>query len=638
MNLNPEQQQAVGHFLGPCIVTAVPGSGKTMTLTARVVNLLTKHHVHPSQILCLTFTNKAANEMRERVAQKAGVLADGVWISTFHALCLAVLRKYGSHVNLEPGFTVYSEKDQKELLTKIARMQEVELSPYQISELARAVNDLREDIEDFASATRSFPAASKDIMKEYLQSLDDFNAVDFSGILFKVWQLFKKKPVAAKRLHDKFKFVMIDEMQDTNTIQYEVVRAIADPDRTRKGNFFAVGDFNQSIFSWRGARPENIQKVAEDFDDVVEIVLPRNYRSTEQILEVAQRLIRHNDNARDVELISTRGSGAEVTMKVTAFPEEESERVAREIQRLCDQHGYQYSDFAILYRTNSLSKVPETFLRRHGIPYKIIGGFSFYDRKEIKIALAYLSFLSNPHDTISFAKLIQSPRRGVGPTAVGRLERLCHKDKISMLEACKRADEIKGISATARAEISKFVQTIEKWKSENDGGCALSKVVSGLFNDTGYTVFVENEMAKDEREGEQRAANLEEFMVGVVDFEQQKPKAKVVDFLHSVQLLTTDEKEVDEEQVSLLTMHSAKGLEFPVVFVIGCEDKMIPHPLAVKERGEDEERRLFYVAMTRAKDHLYLHRCKTRRGFSRSTQRYEFLPQFPSRFLTEILE
>lgn len=638
MNLNAEQKQAVDHFKGVCVVTAVPGSGKTSTLTARVMDLVQKKDVDPSNILCLTFTNKAANEMRERIAEQAGQVAEKVWVSTFHALCIAILRKYGSRVGIESNFSIYTEKDQKELMDKVVRMHGYEPTYRKktINHYCKVANDFREDIADFDTHIQELAHPGPAVIKEYLELLDKWNAVDFTGILYKTWLLFKRHPKATRILNNKFQFVLVDEMQDTNTIQYELVHSIVDPEKKRDGNLFVVGDFNQSIFSWRGAKPENIQRVSHDFDKVSEIVLPRNYRSTSHILQSAQNLIRHNDNARDVHLVSERGDGQPVSFKRHFDVESEANYIAAAIQGMKAKNGYSLNDFAVLYRTNALSKQPEIALRKYDIPYKIVGGFSFFDRREIKDALAYLSFVANPSDSIQFARAISSPRRSLGSTAIGRIERYCQDNNISILEACQSPD-VK-LTSKMRENLNEFVGVIQKAQHAQASHEGLSSVVSNLLKNSGYYEYVENEDAKEYKTSK-RIDNLDEFLASVADYEEKKPTATIRDFLHTVQILTSDLADSeDDDAVTLLTMHSAKGLQFPVVFIVGVEKEIIPHQMALAERGEKEERRLMYVAMTRAKSVLTISYCLNRRKYSFGEKRNRTMVCEPSIFIKEILE
>ena len=637
MQLNKEQHQAVDHFKGVCIVTATPGSGKTATLTARVIDLIQKQDIPPANILCLTFTNKAANEMRERIASRIGVLSNSIWISTFHSLCLAILRKYGTHVGLEPGFSIYAEKEQKELFQKIAVVQEFDASPQSISNLMKIANDFREDIEDFDKAMNRVSVGERAVISEYMEALGEFNAVDFSGLLYKTWILLKKKPKATAVLANKFQYLLVDEMQDTNSIQYEIIRMIADPASSRQGNLFVVGDPSQSIFGWRGAKPENIQKVKSDFDEVNEVTLPRNYRSTSNILKAAQSLIRHNKDASDVELISERGGGADVSIISHSDPDAESEQIAAMIQAIKAKFGYNFEDFAILYRTNFLSRVPEAKMRKYNLPYKIVGGFSFFERSEIKTALAYMSLLINPSDSISFVRAITSPKRSIGGKVLGRIEALAKEKHISILDACKYHDEIKGLTSTSRKKLIEFVDTIDEHRAKCEDKEPLPDIISSLLQESSYHDFVQ-EISKKDTKSSMRVENVNELLAGITEFASGKDDASVEDYLRSVQLLTTYDAKPDDDAITLLTMHAAKGLEFPVVFVVGCEEDVVPHKRSIQEGNIEEERRLLYVAITRAKDALIINHCENRRRYNASTRKNYFAPSHPSSFLSEINE
>jgi DNA helicase-2/ATP-dependent DNA helicase PcrA len=624
MNLNPEQKQAVDHLAGPCIVTAVPGSGKTRTLTARVVNLI-KQRIAPNNILCLTFTNKAANEMRERVALEVGELASSIWISTFHSFFLAILRRFGEHVGLAPGFSVYSDTDQRELIEKIARMQGYETNRWGITCIMKAANDFREDVISFESVAAELRPVEADIVREYLTTLKNFNAVDFSGILDQTYRLLKSKNEVAERLAKRFQYILVDEWQDTNTIQYETIKMIADNHK----NLFVVGDPQQSIFAWRGAKPENIHHVRRDFDGTREIVLPRNYRSTPQILAHAQRLIRHNDDAKDVQLISEQNSGEPVRFWQFTTPEEEAAQVAHAIQQLNEKYDFSWNDCAVLYRINSQSKLPEIELRKRDIPYRIYGGFSFFDRKEIKATMAYLKFLANPQDTQAFHKAIRLPARGVGDVAIGNLERYCQDENVDMLEACKNVMGIK-MTSKARTSLSDFVKVIEKYREKDKQGTPIQEVAEGLLKDIGFYDHIV-EQSKHDDDWQRRVDNVNELLIDIADYGTSHPKARMAEYLQSMELITSDDLDQTEDAVTLLTMHSAKGLEFPAVFTVGIEKDLVPHKMALAERGEDEERRLLYVAITRAKQLLFVSHCQFRRKWKESMQ-----PSAPSPFIYEM--
>ncbi len=624
MNLNKEQLEAVQHFEGPCVVTAIPGSGKTRTLTSRVVHLVQSRNIDPKNILCLTFTNKAAAEMKIRISEDLGnETSRQIWISTFHKLCIAILRKHGDKVGLSPSFSIYNEQDQKELITKVARMQDCD--DFNARYLASVVNNYRESTEDFSEVIQVLTPVQADIIKEYLEMLDEFNAIDFSGLLYKTWRLLKEYPKVADALSKKFQYVLVDEGQDTNTIQYEIIKYIAS-----HNNLFIVGDYQQSIFSWRGACPENLHSIKKDFTDVREIVLSHNYRSTPQILQVAQNLIRHNSNTTHVLLQSNKDDGSEVVVRTMYHPEHEASSISNAISMLREQHGYGWQDFAILYRTNHQSQLQEVSLRSSGIPYKILGGFSFFDRKEIKTALAYLSFVSNPHDSISFSKAVAAPRRGIGDKWIGELEKISRQKNISIIESSKYIDDIAGMPQKTRNNLKEFVQVITDHQDSNKD---IFHAATDLFSATGYYDHVKEISAKDDAQ-HKRLSNLEELLLNISDFADSRPSATIRDYLHSVEVDMVHEDTSDA--VSLLTMHSAKGLEFPVVFVIGVEKDIIPHIMSIKEGNQEEERRLFYVALTRAKDRLFISHCKNRKKFNFKAKKNYIINCKPSIFLQEI--
>lgn len=624
MQLNPEQQQAARHYTGPCVVTASPGSGKTSVLTARVIYLIKEKSVAPKNILCLTFTNKAANEMRERISDALGLSSsESVWISTFHSLCLAVLRKHGSHVGVQQGFTVYNSDDQLMLLSKIGRMHEF-VDATEIKKLANFINTTREDLEQFVSM--SLPEA--DIVHEYLQTLDEFNAIDFSGLLYKCWSLLSQHEKVRQSLLNRFKFVLVDEVQDTNKIQYEIIKLLS-----LHKNLFLVGDINQAIFSWRGARPENLQIVKSEFADVQSIILPRNYRSTTDILKKAQSLIRNNPGASNVELISVRGGGHSVDFRTYNSAEEEALSVSKTIEVLSGE--FKYSDFAVLYRTNFQSKLFEMALRYASIPYRIVGGFSFFDRQEIKVILAYLSVLANPSDSLSFAKAIGLPKRGIGEVALGRVEKLAKDHQISMLSAIDRVDELQ-ISQTAKREIKKFKDVVQECYQDLQDGKNIALVCSNLIQKSGLRDHFVNERTKDVTN--RRIDNVDAFLVSISDFATKKPSSTLEEYLNSVKLMTDlDNTKNDDNAVMLSTMHTAKGLEFPVVFVVGAQDGIIPHRFSLTPDKIPEERRLMFVAVTRAKNRLFVSYANSTKQYDNSTGRNFAVKAKPSRFIAEMV-
>ncbi len=607
MNLNEQQKLAVSHYLGTCVVTATPGSGKTRVLTSRAVSLIKEKGVDPRNILCLTFTNKASNEMKERILAElaqSNTDAGAIWISTFHKLCLAILRKHGHLINLPPNFTIYSSREQEDLMAKLARMKGYEnTSKYAIAHLIKAVNDFREDVVDYKQHIEELTPTEVDIIQDYQEALGELNAIDFSGMLYKSWLILKSNPIVVQALSKRFKFVLVDEMQDTNNVQYEIVKYIAG-----HGNLFVVADPNQSIYAFRGAKPENLKRLHKDFGDVNEVTLPRNYRSTSSILQAAQSLIRNNDDASDVVLQSDRGSGHPVKMSSFQFPEEEANFLVFQIKSLRQIYDYDWKDFAVLYRMNSLSRAPEMAFRTNGIPYRIVGGFSFFDRMEIKAALSYLNFLANPHDSINFSRAIVHPKRGLGGESIGRLELACYKNDQSILDVARDPKDIK-LTAKARANLKTFVDMIDRYRNKK---CKLSDLVEGLIKESGLYEHIKTLPEKVDAD-KSRLENLDELIAGISEFEQKRPQSTLTDYLQSIQLITTGDENTGDDTVKLLTMHSAKGLEWPCVNIIGAECGCIPHARAESERGISEERRLMYVAVTRCKSNLNISYCNFRR-------------------------
>ena len=620
-----EQKTAVEHVDGPCLVTAVPGSGKTRTLTSRVVNLVDSG-VRPQRILCLTFTNKAANEMMERLSKQIGQHSKSLWVSTFHKLCIAILRKYGNLIGVDPAFSIYDEGNQKSLIEKVCRMREYEPNKFEVYDMMKVANDFREDISDIEDHIESLDYQQAAAVRDYLEYLDEFQAIDFSGLLYKTYLLLRNHQEVVDKLSNKFQYILVDEGQDTNRIQYEIVKMLGN-----HGNLFVVADRNQSIFAWRGARPENLDLLKQDFQGVREITLPRNYRSTKQILAAAEQLIKYNSDAQDVELITDKG-GCEVIVKANVSPEAEARWIGAEMIKLKNNHNYDWHDFAVLYRTNQLSKTPETILRSFEIPYKIFGGFSFFDRSEIKSSIAYLSFLANPSDTIAFERAIQNPKRGIGAVAIGKLEKYCKQHNVSIIDACKNVESIEGFPKSAKSKLQHFIGMVQKYHNDSNR-LTIAEVAAGILNESGFYDMISQDTS-DKTFAQPRKDNVDELLSGIVDFQDQKPEATLSDYLQSIQVMTAMDDSKTEDFVHLLTMHSAKGLEYKVVFIIGAEKDIVPHKRSVSEGSLDEERRLFYVAMTRAKDHLHISYCKSRQQF-RGRSSYP-RPAVPSQFLLEL--
>lgn len=631
VQLNTEQKIAVNHFHGPCLVTACPGAGKTRVITERVVQLIEKN-VAPSSILCLTFTNKASNEMKDRVSSRVADKSSKIWISTFHNLCLAILRKHGHHIGICSGFSIFDEDDQYSMMEKSARVCDyVNFTKPDIFKLCNIVNDFRENLQTLDDYSDELTPVQVDVIQHYLSSIRESNSIDFSGMLYETWNLLHNNNNILSLIRNRFKFILEDEGQDANSIQYELLKLIAPPP---DGNLFIVADLQQSVFGWRSAKPENLLLFLSEYPNCDEIILPRNYRSKSEILLAAQSLIRNNHNGKNVELISERGPGGHVEICTCHDPVDESYRLVNQIVNIKQNYGYSWNDFSVLYRVNQMSKTIESTLRSYQIPYKIVGGFSFYDRTEIKGALSYLSFFVNPWNTIAFSKAISAQHCGVGKSIIGKLEKTCQSQKISMLDACIQSDLIKGIPSNARLHIEKFVNIIMQYKQQKEK--TLSEIAWGIIKDTGYYDYIEH-ISKEDEDSSKRIDNLNELMASISEYENSFPGKTLSDYLHTMQVSGPDD-EIDDEHdaVTLLTMHSAKGLEWPVVFIIGAEKGYIPHYRSVEEGNEEEERRLLYVAATRAKEFLYISYCNQRHKFNKYKGKTSSSYSSPSSFLSEL--
>lgn len=623
VNLNAEQQAAVDHYKGACLVTAVPGSGKTSTLTTRVIKL-TERGVEPRNICCITFTNKASQEMKERI-RALDPKARKVWVSTFHRLSVRILRKYGEKVGLQKGFSIYDDEDSNGVMNKVHRMwaaandEEPKISPQERKALRARIDDLRESAKPFDLETED-PRLGM-----YVSELEAGNAVDFSGMMYLTWKLLVKNEKLADKLTERFQYVLVDEAQDTNDIQYAIAKIIAS-----HGNLFMVGDYQQSIFSWRGAKPENLNRFLTDYPDATSIILPRNYRSHAEILEKAQNVIVRNEDASGVNLVAERGEGGEV--RIHSY-ENEWEEVDGTIEKLSRYRaeGYEWKDMAIIYRLNKLSQAFEIGLSQRSIPYQTKGGQSFFSRKEIKTALSYLKLLTNPADSNAFAQAVGNPKRGVGEALIGKIDLLAREENISVMDA---AAKVKARTKVARSGLDEFADLLERKRAEVRSGKSLMVVANDLMKESGYHYQLCEE-AEEEKEGPRslmRLENLEKFVEGIGDFEDGATNASLDKFLQQIALVQDGDNNKNPDSVSMMTMHAAKGLEFPVVFVVGVNQDVVPHIMAAEEGRLDEERRLFYVALTRAKNQLHV-------SFPEMVRKWnKMIEMGPSPFLRDMLD
>ncbi len=600
IKLNADQQRAVEHVEGACLVTAVPGSGKTSTLTARVGHLIDQG-TSSRNICCVTFTNKAAKEMKERIAL-SDPRARGAWVSTFHQLCLRLLHNHGKDVGLSDGFSIWDTDDTDATLNKVHNeyliaggikpTKDNKLTPEERQKLFWTLDMIRENGKPIDLE------GEDERVKRYLKALEKGNAVDFSGMLYLAWKLLTKYPEKAKKLSNKFQYVMVDEAQDMNDVQYAIAKILV----SEHGNLFMVGDYQQSIFSWRGAKPENLRRFQEDFPGAVTITLPKNYRSRSEITQTAENLIWKNPDAEDVAIVPERGSGGKVTAGAYGTDKGEAIDIVRRIKKFKNK-GFEWSDIAIIYRVNMLSQAFETVLANQSIPYVVKGGMSFFSRKEIKATLAYLTLLVNPADTNAFKRAVTHPKRAVGTVLLTKINNLAEERGIPVTEAARM---VKTSSKVAKAKLYEFEKLLDKHRAMLDRGEPLAAIADGLTRKSGYRgqLKAEAKAQKDTKPGLAMCTeNLDTLFGGLEQYEDEG-NTSLTKYLQEITLIQEGDNARRKNAVNLLTMHSAKGLEWPIVFVVGCSSSVVPSPRSLGEKRGEEERRLFYVALTRAKDYL----------------------------------
>jgi len=641
--LNPTQREAVAATEGPVLVVAGAGSGKTRVLTYRIAHLIRDHQVAPDSILAITFTNKAADEMKQRVGALVGGVVKTMWVRTFHSACVRVLRREAHRLGYRSGFSIYDEADSLRLIRLVTN--QLDLDSKRFPEravkaiISKAKNELV-DFESFADQDQGFYHEQvADIYRLYQQRLLEASAMDFDDLLMVTVELFAAFPEVLKTYQDRFRYVLVDEYQDTNHAQYTLVRQLT----AIHGNLCVVGDSDQSIYKFRGADIRNITEFERDYPDARIIVLEQNYRSTETILDAANSVIANNTRRTPKHLWSDRGRGVPIARYEADDEHDEAWFVVDEIERLQGE-GFNHADFAVFYRTNAMSRVIEEVFVRRGLAYTVVGSVKFYDRKEIKDALAYLRTLLNPDDTVSVKRIINEPRRGIGNTTIGHVDRFAETQKISFFEALTRADEVHQLNPRAQKQILEFVALIGSIRDKTSEG-GVKAALQGVLYDTGMVSNLEMERTI---EAMGRVENLKELAGVAAEFESANEGTVVDDedfdtldnlrrleiFLESTALVADiDEWDEGAGAVTLMTLHSAKGLEFPVVFILGMEDGVFPHMRSLGDPDElEEERRLAYVGITRAQDRLYLTSTWKRMLFGGSS----YNP--PSRFLGEVPE
>jgi DNA helicase-2/ATP-dependent DNA helicase PcrA len=627
-DLNPAQREAVMTTEGPLLVIAGAGSGKTRVLTYRVAHLLAAHGVKPNEILAITFTNKAAGEMKERVERAVGAVVRAIWIMTFHAACGRILRREAERLGYRPSFTIYDQADQVRLVK--ACLEELDRDPKRFvprgihAQISNAKNQLVGP-DDYAARVASFyDQTVADVYALYQRRLFGSNAVDFDDLLMLTVDVLRRFPEARERWSKSFRYVLVDEYQDTNHAQYVLLKLLAQ----EHGNLMAVGDPDQSIYSFRSADIRNILEFEKDFPSTKVIALEQNYRSTNSILTAANEVIAHNRDRKEKNLWSDHGEGEPVRVVETEDEHAEARFIAAEIAR-CIEEGYSGREIAVVYRTNAQSRVLEDVLVRQGIAYQVIGGPRFYERAEIKDAIAYLQVVDNPYDAVSLLRIANRPRRGIGDTSLTRLHAYAAGHELSMWEAMGRTEEA-GLGAAAVRAVSGFRNVIESLMATATDA-SVADVVEAVLDRSGYLEYLEAERTIEARG---RIENLEELVGVAREYDVSAQEPSLSGFLQEISLYSDQDAIRDDPddggQVTLMTLHTAKGLEFRAVFMIGMEEGIFPHSRSIEENTLEEERRLCYVGMTRAQERLTLTHAMRRNLYGR------YDANLPSRFLDEL--
>ena len=636
--LNDRQLEAVQTVEGPLLIIAGAGSGKTTVIVNRIAYMISNCGIAPWNILAITFTNKAANEMKERIEGILGEIPRGMWVGTFHAVCVKILRTCIDRLGYGNDFVIYDTGDVKTLIKDCIKelgYNEKEIDPrFAMSQISDAKNKMLEPATMVYTCGNDLKLqAVAKIYALYQKKLMKNNALDFDDIIFNTVKIFSSEPDVLERYQDRFRYIMIDEYQDTDNSQYLLVKMLADKYR----NLAVVGDDDQSIYRFRGANVENILGFEEDYPEARKIVLDRNYRSTENILNAANAVIANNSHRMEKKLWSDKGDGEKLTAYTAQDEKDEGRFIAREIIKR-KKSGGRFSDCAVLYRTNAQSRAIETELMSANIPYKVLSGLRFYDRKEIKDIIAYLRLIHNPNDDMSLIRIINEPKRKIGATSVAKLNIIALENDISMFEAARRADEFPELKSAA-AKMKGFVKLIDELAQMKED-TPVSELLSETEKRSGYIEMLVNENTVESRT---RLENLGEFMTVAKDFEANEDyEGKLSEFLENVTLASsTDELSEEDDAAVLMTIHSAKGLEFPVVFIAGMEERIFPSMRSVSDpESLSEERRLCYVAMTRAKEKLYI--TKTERRFMYGKTEYSmesrFWGEIPASYKEEIPE
>ncbi|MEU4697036.1 DNA helicase PcrA [Nonomuraea dietziae] len=645
--LNPQQREAVIHHGSPLLIVAGAGSGKTRVLTHRIAYLLAEREVHPGEILAITFTNKAAKEMKERIDRLIGPRSKAMWVMTFHSACMRILRKEAKRLGYPSSFSIYDQADSQRLMAMVCREMDLDPKRYPPRSFSAQVSNFKNELIDYESAIdRAGSHLEKTLAqayKAYQLKLTESGAMDFDDIIMNTVVLFQLFPEVAEHYRMRFRHVMVDEYQDTNHAQYILIRELVgrpqlttvDGEPVRSGadqsELCVVGDADQSIYAFRGATIRNILEFERDYPDARTILLEQNYRSTQNILAAANSVISRNESRKPKNLWSDQGDGPKIVGYVADNEHDEAMFVAQEVDKLTDEEGVRPGDVAVFYRTNAASRVFEEIFIRTGLPYKVVGGVRFYERKEVKDLLAYLRVLANPNDVVSLRRILNVPKRGIGDRAEAMVEALSSRERISFWEALRRAEEAYGMATRSLNAIREFVAMVDDLIGKAEG-MPPSALAEEILVSTGYRAELE---ASEDPQDESRLENLNELISVASEFEEANPEGTLVEFLEQVSLVADADQipEGDGGQgvVTLMTLHTAKGLEFPVVFLTAMEDGVFPHIRSLGEPKElEEERRLAYVGITRAEKRLYITRAAVRSSWGSPS----FNPA--SRFVNEV--
>lgn len=657
--LNKEQQEAVKHMEGPLLILAGAGSGKTTMMTHRIAYMLEKG-VSPYNILAVTFTNKAAGEMKDRIESLTGGTR-GMWVMTFHAMCVRILRNHGEVLGFKNGFSIYDESDKKALLKRIVKDLKIDEKIYPVSYLGSVISSCKEAEEDpddyIENNSMNFKAETvAKVYARYMEDLQQNNAMDFDDLLWNVVKLFEASSEVLSYYQQRFKYIMVDEYQDTNYLQYKLIHALAE----KSHNLCVVGDDDQCIYQWRGADIRNILDFEKDFPETKVVKLEQNYRSDANILDLANSVIANNRNRKAKELWTDRNEGNKITYRRLEDEQREAWYVGGEIQRLHDEEGIPFNDMAILYRKNAQSRPFEEKFSFRGIPYRVLGGTRFYDRKEIKDVMSYMHLVENPSDDVAMARIINEPKRGLGPKSLGGIVSYAKAYKLSIFEALKEQEVLGSLSRKSRAAVEDLVTMLDELGAEQDN-MELSDIYDNLIRRSGYLTALE---AENTVEADARIENILELRSVIAEFEEKAAGSVLTDeedefreerdrlredgfdvkeptllqsFLERIALLSDiDNRDESEDAVVMMTLHSSKGLEFPVVFMPGMENGLFPGSTSMDDPSKmEEERRLCYVGITRAMRKLYLTGAQTRMLYGRTdfTIESEFMREMDTNLL-----